>query len=217
MRNGGNAGVGNRVGPPRFIAFLLVLMAALPGTLHLLEPVPGYLAAFDAAALVFILSTAPLFAKKVEARNMRETARRNDANRLLLLAISGLLCLTVLCAVALELGAERRPDMAITALVIGSLAVTWVFGNLVYAMHYAHIHYTTDERGKDMGGLDFPGAKEPDYWDFLYFAFTLGMTFQTSDVEISSRQMRRIALFHSAAAFVFNIGVLAFTINVIGN
>ena len=61
-----------------------------------------------------------------------------------------------------------------------------------------------------------PGTDEPDYWDFVYFAFTLGMTFQTSDVSITDRRIRRVVLGHSLAAFVFNLGVLAFTINVLG-
>ncbi|WP_430983547.1 DUF1345 domain-containing protein, partial [Escherichia coli] len=74
-----------------------------------------------------------------------------------------------------------------------------------------------DGDGKDAGGLEIPNCAEPDYWDFLYFSFTLGMTFQTSDVEISSRHIRRVTLGHCLAAFVFNIGVLAFTINVLGS
>ena len=66
------------------------------------------------------------------------------------------------------------------------------------------------------GGIDFPGDKPPGYADFLYFAFTLGMTFQTSDVTISGAHMRRVVLGHCMAAFVFNMGILAFTVNAIG-
>jgi uncharacterized membrane protein len=88
---------------------------------------------------------------------------------------------------------------------------------MVYTLHYAHLFYGRDDDGSgDAGGLDFPDTKEPDYWDFLYFSYTLGMTFQTSDVTIASRRMRRVALGQSLAAFVFNLGVLAFTINTIG-
>jgi uncharacterized membrane protein len=66
-------------------------------------------------------------------------------------------------------------------------------------------------------GLDFPGTPEPDYWDFVYFAFTCGMAFATSDVQVTSKHMRRLVTVHSLAAFAFNIGVLAFTINVLGS
>jgi uncharacterized membrane protein len=89
---------------------------------------------------------------------------------------------------------------------------------MIYALHYAHLYYSdASTDGKDAKGLDFPSCDEPDYWDFAYFAFTLGMTFQTSDVEISSRRVRKVALGQCMAAFVFNIGVLAFTINVLGS
>jgi uncharacterized membrane protein len=64
--------------------------------------------------------------------------------------------------------------------------------------------------------VDFPGPGEPDYWDFVYFAFTLGMTFQTSDVAITDRAIRRVVTAHCLAAFIVNLGVLAFTINVLG-
>ena len=71
--------------------------------------------------------------------------------------------------------------------------------------------------GFDMAALiRFPLSSEPEYWDFIYFAFTLGMTFQTSDTEITTVGIRRTAILHSLAAFVFNLGVLGFTINLLG-
>ena len=94
---------------------------------------------------------------------------------------------------------------------VGTLLLTWFFTNTVYALHYAHLYYSSRD-GNDAGGIDFPGTKTPDYLDFVYFSFTLGMTFQTSDTAITSRTIRRIATAHSFAAFVFNIGVIAFTI-----
>ena len=91
------------------------------------------------------------------------------------------------------------------------------FANSVYALHYAHVYYTRNaETDGDLGGIDFPGTKAPAYDDFLYFAFTLGMTFQTSDTNITASGIRRVALLHSFAAFLFSIGLIAFTINVIG-
>jgi uncharacterized membrane protein len=78
--------------------------------------------------------------------------------------------------------------------------------------------YRADSKsGDDCGGIEMPGTKEPDYWDFVYFSFTLGMTFQTSDTAVTSGVFRRVIIFHCLAAFVFNIGVLAFTINVLGD
>ena len=124
----------------------------------------------------------------------------------------------ILIAVGSEVTNKDQLDGMTRALVIVTLALAWLFSNSVYALHYAHVFYLRDGGAKrDEGGLEFPGRGEPDYADFFYFAFTLGMTFQTSDVSICSRRMRWIVLMHCIAAFVFNIGVLAFTINVLGS
>jgi len=119
----------------------------------------------------------------------------------------------LLIAVAAEtVGIHPQPLTKI--LVIATLLLAWLFSNTIYTLHYAHLSYGA---GKKCLGVDFPGTDEPVYWDFVYFAFTLGMTFQTSDVDISDSEIRRVVTMHSLAAFVFNIGVLAFTINVLGS
>ncbi len=170
---------------------------------------------FDTAALLFLLSLIGLF-RRGDARSMREAAIHNDANRVGLLAITLIVMLVILIAVAAELSQRTASNPLIVALIITTLVLAWSFSNMIYALHYAHIFYTSNAQGQDVGGIDFPGTNEPDYWDFTYFAFTLGMTFQTSDTDITNRHIRKIATFHSLAAFVFNIGVLAFTINVLG-
>jgi len=130
--------------------------------------------------------------------------------------------LVVLVAVGSELVEKGSPKPLSVALIIATLVLSWLFSNIVYALHYAHIFYTqgdTDGDGKreDIGGLDFPSTKEPNYWDFVYFSLTLGMTFQTSDVEMTTTKVRIVATFHCFAAFIFNLGVLAFTINSLGS
>ena len=175
----------------------------------------GFLAAFDGAALLFIISIGWLLRTDRDAAGRRARAGRNDANRWLLLAISGVVSLAVLVAVGVVL-AGRDDSAARGTLVLATLVLAWLFSNLVYALHYAHVFYRPDAAGADGGGLDFPGTDEPDYWDFIYFAFTLGMTFQTSDVAIRSRHIRRVVTFHCLAAFVFNLGVIAFVINTLG-
>ena len=101
-------------------------------------------------------------------------------------------------------------------MILATLILCWLFGNFVYALHYAHMFYRQDEEGADCRGIEMPGTAQPNYWDFVYFAFTLGMTFQTSDTSITSTRYRRVVIFHCFAGFVFNIGILAFTINVLG-
>ena len=209
--------LGARIAPPRFLLFCGVLAAGLAALVPALGAARGTLAAFDAAALVFLLAVAPLFGSDVAA--MRSHASDNDANRGLLLAISALVSLVVLAAVFSEM--RGRTSALTVALVVATLALAWLFSNIVYTLHYAHLYYSDDDDDddvhRDRGGIDFPGGGEPNYWDFAYFAFTLGMTFQTSDVQITSTGIRRTATGHGLAAFIFNIGVLAFSINVLGN
>ncbi|AQR75823.1 hypothetical protein BXU08_10480 [Sphingomonas sp. LM7] len=168
---------------------------------------------FDTGAALFLLSALPLLRHRSD--DMRRSARRNDANRLLLLLITLAVSLVVLVAVASELMQGQSPDAGSIGLIVGTLALCWVFSNTIYALHYAHLFYR-DDNGSDAGGLEFPETPEPDYWDFVYFAFCLGMTFQTSDVTVTDRGIRKVVTLHCLAAFVFNLGIVAFTINVLG-
>ena len=199
--------MGNRIAPPRFVMFVLLFAVASAGATVWLTAGEATMAGFDVAAAVFLASLWPLFGSKTA--DMRKHAAANDANRVLLLGITGLVMLVIQVAVAVEL--SGKPTPAAIVLVIATLVLAWLFSNTIYALHYAHLFY-----GPSAGGLGFPGTKQPDYWDFVYFSYTLGMTFQTSDVEMSDNTMRRVATGHCLAAFVFNLGVLAFTINVLG-
>lgn len=209
--------IGNRLAPPRFLIFLALLVPGGAAAAALAGWRIGIMLGFDGAAIVFLLSLWPLF--RANAGAMRAQAAANDANRVMLLALTGVVMIAVLTAVAAELsGGGGEPSALNKAVVIATLAVAWVFSNVVYALHYAHLYYLKDQdRNRDLGGLDFPAEKEPLYWDFVYFAFTLGMTFQTSDVDVTSGAVRKVAVFHCLAAFAFNLGVLAFTINVLGS
>ena len=205
--------LGNRIAPARFLLFCVVFAIGLVAAIPPLGPALGTMAAFDAASALFLISLLPLL-RGASAETMRRHAKDNDANRAGLLALTALVTIVILVAVAGEI--TRKNDGATIALVVGTLALSWLFSNTIYALHYAHLFYLGDERGKDRGGVAIPNCGEPDYWDFVYFAFTLGMTFQTSDVDITSGAVRRVSIGHCLAAFVFNIGVLAFTINVLG-
>lgn len=205
--------LGRKVAPPRFLLFAAVLVVGLAALVPMLGLGRGVMAAFDIAACVFLVSVAGLLGRG-EAARMRAAAVANDANRAVLLGFCGMTSFVILVAVAGEL--QGRADGGSHALVVATLLLAWLFSNTTYALHYAHLFYSAGPDGGDAGGLDVPGTETPDYWDFLYFSFTLGMTFQTSDVTVRSAEMRRVALGHGIAAFVFNLGVLAFTINVLG-
>jgi len=218
MANERSRGIGNLLAPSRFVAFMAILIVTVPVAGYALGCELGFrygpMIGFDIAAIVFIASCVSLLGREADA--MRAAAIANDANRGAMLVITGAVMVAILVAVASELMDTARQPRWAPALVIATLVLAWAFSNLVYALHYAHMFYTAEADGTDRGGLDVPGTGEPDYWDFLYFAYTLGMTFQTSDVGIIRGDVRRVVLMHSIAAFVFNIGVLAFTINVLG-
>ena len=206
--------IGSTIAPPRFLLFCLLLPAVTIAATHWLGIGRAILVGFDVAGIVFLLSLTPLL-RRGEAAQMRAASQRNDANRAVLLAITGAVMVVILVAVAKEL--QGKNDPVAIVLVVATLALAWLFSNTIYALHYAHLYYADDDGTPgDDGGIDFPKCDEPDYWDFVYFSFTLGMTFQTSDVEITARQIRRVVTGHCLLAFVFNLGVIAFTINVIG-
>lgn len=211
----GKPAIGNRIAPPRFLLFIMLALAGGLAANAMVEWRIAVMLAFDGAAIVFLLSCLPLFGR--EAAAMRASANENDANRAGLLGITGAVMLVILVAIASELALKQATQPGVAVLIVATLVVAWLFSNFVYTLHYAHMFYTQADGGGDAGGIEFPHADEPDYWDFTYFAFTLGMTFQTSDVVIADRAVRQVVIFHTLAAFFFNIGVLAFTINVLGS
>lgn len=216
MREGADSkrrSIGNRLAPPRFLLFAAILAIGCAAAIPALGIRFGVMVAFDASAIVFLLGCLSLL--RHESHHMRAAARRNDANRVALLAITTAISLAVFAAIASVLIPPGAPEPIRLVLVIATLAICWLFGNSVYALHYAHLFYTARD-GKDAGGLEFPETAEPDYSDFVYFAYCLGMTFQTSDVTVTTRPMRRAVTFHCLAAFVFNLGIIAFTINALG-
>jgi len=154
-------------------------------------------------------------------REVRAIAKLQDSSRTVLF-------LFVLCAAVASLGAIimlLKSAKGHTSnvnnhilLAIFAVVVSWWLVHTIFTLLYAHLYYDTDTddgKKKEVGGLDFPGNEQPDYLDFVYFSFVIGMTFQTSDVSISSRKIRRFNLVHSLLSFAFNTAILALSINVI--
>jgi uncharacterized membrane protein len=206
--------IGNRLAPPRFIIFFLLLILGVGTGLALFPQTQAVMIGFDFAVSIFLLSCVPLF--RCEADDMRQAARDNDANRVVLLFLTLILSLVILVTVAGEILGTSHPTLADKLLIVATLTLAWTGANMVYALHYAHLFYTADDSGKDHAGLDFPGSRpEPDYADFVYFSFTIGAALQTSDVVITSPMIRRIVTLHCLEAFIFNLGVLALAISII--
>ena len=206
--------VGKRIAPWRFLLFFAVLAVGWAAAVGMMGWSKGLLAGFDAAATVFLVSCLPAF--HYDAKQMREVAEQNDANRLVLLMLSFLLTVVILAAIVGELGQGGLGPWD-KALVAVSLVLVWLFANAVYTLHYTHLFYTADDGGRDSAGLDFPGTKEPLMSDFVYFSYTLGVALQTADVDVTSPHIRKVVAAHCVVGFFFNLGVLALTINVLGS
>jgi len=195
------------------ITSYLVMPRWVPVETHLLI-------AFDAGAIVFLVA---IWAMMIRAapQSIRRRARIEDEGRIfVLISALGVAC-AVLIAIAFELHGikDLSPLAAGLRVVIAAVTIlmSWFFMNTIFAEHYAHEYYSdgAGQKPEPAAGLAFPGGKTPDYWDFLYFSFVIGMTFQVSDVQIESHHLRRIALAHGILAFFFNVVIVALTINIL--
>ncbi len=167
---------------------------------------------FDVGALVFLITTFAIFSRAAPEQ-MRERARQQDVGRRSVLWSSVALSCIVMVALWVELRADKGGSLLAIIAAFGSIVLSWLYMNTIFALHYAHGFYS---RHRLMyRGLEFPGTKEPDYWDFAYFAVVIGMTFQVSDVQIVNRHVRRMALVHSIIAFFFNVFIIALSVNVV--
>lgn len=207
--------IGKRIAPWRFLLFVAVLVVGWGVGVTTLGWQRGVMIGFDVATLAFLISCIGLF--NDSPKEMRADAKANDANRVMLLALSFVISLVILVAVGSQLSQKGALDGFEITLIVATLVLAWIFGNAIYTLHYAHLYYSGDDGGIDKTGLDFPGKRDPDFADFCYFAFTLGVALQTADVSITSPHIRRVVTAHCVAAFFFNLGVLALTINVLGS
>ncbi len=204
-----------RVSHPRFIVFAALLCVL---TAVLWRPLGGaraISAGFDISALGYIAWMWRVM-HRANADDIRARAAENDEGRAALLTIAAVLTGVILVTVGLELKPKGMSGLDI-AFPVATLVMAWFFGNFIYTLHYAHVYYDKSDEGEDSGGLDFPHCDEPDYWDFAYFAFNLGMAYQVSDVPATSRVMRRRVMLHCVIAFFFNLGVLALALNIVAS
>jgi uncharacterized membrane protein len=144
-------------------------------------------------------------------KTIRQRAAINDEGAIVLLALTTAAALASLAAVVAELG--HTPDQYQVALGVCTILLSWAFMHWIFALHYAHEFYGTG-RDKQIGGLVFPGDQDPDYRDFLYYSLVVAMTAQVSDVQITSKAIRRLTTVHGVVSFFFNVAVLALAVNI---
>lgn len=155
-----------------------------------------------------------------DAKRTRLRAQAQDERGVVLLLV--LLLATGACVAAITVLMQQSSDLVgvekalHVGLAVFALAVSWLFIQTIFTFHYAHLYYQEEKRNEpDGAGLEFPGGQDPDYFDFLYYAFVVGMTSQVSDVQVTSREMRRLTMVHGVLSFGFNMLILALSINVV--
>ncbi|MGN6704625.1 MAG: DUF1345 domain-containing protein [Rhodanobacter sp.] len=201
-------------GRPWLILSLLLFVAsvAVLSTGFGLRLASAVLLGFDLAAVVYLGILTTLF-NRATPSHMRRQAQALDTGRWAVLWGGVLLSAVVLAALADELHAARGGGVPELAVGVLSVVLSWLFLNVMFAVHYAHGYY--GNLGDKHAGLEFPDTPKPDYWDFAYFSIVIGMTFQVSDVQITSPYLRRVVLLHSVIAFFFNVFIIAITVNIV--
>lgn len=164
-----------------------------------------------------ILSWIVFFTSSLD--QIKTKATSEDGGRFfvfLLILLSSFASMVTVTMLIVSKDTANIPKAIYLPVIVAGILLSWIMVHSTFVFHYAHLYYDTNETtGNNMGGLDFPSCDNPDYIDFAYFSFIIGMTFQVSDVQISSRRLRRKVLAHSLLAFVLNTFVVALTINLI--
>jgi uncharacterized membrane protein len=167
-------------------------------------------------AWISILYSSPQEIRRVTSP--QDSSRAIITSLLLLAAVASIFSVVVLLRQPAQFAPVSTEPLSLrVALSFTAVVCSWSLVHTTFALRYAHIFYDTPASGKGAAheeGLSFPGTDEPDFLDFAYFAFVIGMTSQVSDVAITSRRMRRQALLHGVISFGFNTMVLALGVNV---
>jgi uncharacterized membrane protein len=185
------------------VAFLL-----LPGSLRLVTRV---LIGWDTFVALYVLLVYTMMLRSGLSR-IRRNAVLQDDGRFLILLVTALGAFASIAAIVFELAGSHRSPVEL-GLATVTVALSWAAVHTAFALHYAHDFY----RGAKPGGLQFPSGdqhEKPDYWDFVYFSFVIGMTAQVSDVGITDKTIRRTATAHGIVSFVYNTALVALMVNI---
>ena len=190
------------------VAAGIVAFFVLPGSLRL---VTRMLIGWGSFVTLYLLLVYIMMMRCGLAR-IRRNAVLQDDGRFLILLVTALGAFASIAAIVFELAGSHRSPVEL-ALATVTVALSWAAVHTAFALHYAHDYY----RGAKAGGLQFPSGdqhEKPDYWDFVYFSFVIGMTAQVSDVGITDKTIRRTATAHGIVSFVYNTALVALMVNI---
>ncbi len=200
---------------PRLFVSALVGLAAIALSPARWELATRLLVGWDIGVMLYLIAAYQLMAVGDE-RRMRRWAGFEDEGRFGVLILTVAAALASLGAIVALLGSAHGNPGARGPWQLGlatlTILLSWAFIHTIFALHYAHEYY--GERGGKKSGLNFPDDELPDYWDFVYFSFVIGMTSQVSDVATVSKPIRRTVAAHGIVSFLFNAALLALTVNI---
>ncbi|WP_292066256.1 DUF1345 domain-containing protein [Brevundimonas sp. UBA7664] len=171
---------------------------------------------WDVGVGLFLLETIWKLRRARSTDDIRQRAAALDeaGGAVLPLALfAALASIAVVVGEAVRVAGDGEKAGGAAILALATVALSWTFVHLIFALHYAHAFYAPTGKGKDRGGLLFPGGEAPDYWDFLHFSLIIGVAQQTADIQITDRRLRRTTTVHSLTAFLFNTVIVALTVN----
>ncbi|QND51613.1 DUF1345 domain-containing protein [Phyllobacterium sp. 628] len=181
--------------------------------------------AYVIAANVFFVAYLILTGFKIRRLTssfLKQNAARSDEPVWIIFAVTFGAVLVAVGSLFVLINSEKNPHILDLSLALAAVPLGWATIHAMTAIHYAHLYWQPDETAqgtkdkprKHVGGLDFPGGKEPGGIEFLYFSFVIGMTAQTSDTAVTSTEMRKVNLLHAIVSFFFNTVLVAAAVNV---
>jgi len=199
----------------------LAALAAVSAVVLLPSAVSGNLRtaiAGDIAAIVYLALGFRTMLSCGSDLIRKRAARQDDGKIVILILVLLAIALSFWTVIGVLSDAKQISDHTKhlrTLLAAATVGLSWLVTQVVFTFHYAHEFYRPDDTAEKLaGGLEFPHDSKPDYWDFFYFATSLGAASQTSDVAIRTKALRRLVTLHAVVAFFFNTAVLALAINI---
>ena len=178
--------------------------------------VPRALLAGDVAGIVMLAISLWIIIAATSDDTRRRAAAEDPGRLVVWILVLGLSAASLFVSIFVlrhAHAATRADRVLFVVLGVATAAIAWLLAQTAFTLRYAHLYYRAGQA--EEGGLEFPGDEAPDDLDFAYFAFTIGMCFQVSDVQVTSRMIRRTVLLHAMLSFAYNTGILALVINVV--
>ena len=202
------------------VGLAILVSVILPHWLHLPTRI---LCAWNSSVDFFLGVTWWKMVRATPQKIRRYAENEYEGHFAIFMLVIAAACASVLAIVFLLTDKKGLSPILLNLHVILSIMTivgSWLLVHTMFAVQYAHSYYKYINRNNSeeiTGGLNFPDNDHPDYWEFLYYSFVVGMTSQVSDVETRSREMRRLTLLHSILSFFFNTTILAMTINIVAS